>query len=191
LQVNQRLLFLIEMAMLSALAFLLDLLSGVIGKFWPQGGSISLAMIPIFIASYRWGIKGGLLSGLIFGLLQAVLGNPYILHPIQGFLDYYLAFTVLGLSGIFFKQIQYALRNNKRNTAILYMTLGVLLGCLLRLIVHVIAGVYFFASSAPEGTPVWIFSIGYNASYMIPTFIVSAIIVSFLLSTAPRLVTRK
>ena len=191
MQGNQRLLFFIEVAMLAALAFLLDLLSSVVGRFWPQGGSISLAMIPIFIIAFRRGVKGGLLAGLLLGLLQAVLGNPYILHPIQGFLDYYLAFTVVGISGIFFKQLQRSLVERKRTATIMYITLGTLLGCALRLFVHVIAGVYFFASSAPEGTPVWLFSIGYNVSYMIPTFIVAAIVVCFLLLTAPRLVTRK
>ncbi|WP_156177843.1 energy-coupled thiamine transporter ThiT [Bacillus sp. SA1-12] len=190
MQVNQRLLFLIEVAMLSALAFLLDLLSGVIGKL-PQGGSISLGMIPVFIMAYRWGIKGGLLTGLLLGFLQAVLGNPYIIHPVQGFLDYYLAFTVVGFSGLFLKQVRQALLNKKRKTAILHITLGTLLGGVLRLIIHVIAGVFFFASLTPEGTPVLLYSITYNASYMIPTIIVSAIVLSFLLLTAPRLVTRK
>lgn len=189
MQGNQRLLFLIEVAMLGALAFLLDLLSGVIGKL-PQGGSISLGMIPVFIMAYRWGIKGGLLTGLLLGLLQAIF-NPYIVHPVQGFLDYYLAFTLVGISGVFFRPIKKVLTSNNRKLAILYITLGTIIGSLLRAIAHIIAGVVFFASFAPEGTPVLIYSIGYNASYMIPTMIVSAIIVSLLLLTSPRLVIRK
>lgn len=187
MQGNQRLLFLIEVAMLAALAFLLDLLSSVIGKL-PQGGSISLGMIPIFIIAYRWGIKGGLLTGLLLGMLQAVLGNAYIIHPVQGFLDYYFAFMVVGLSGIFFRPIQQAFLNNNKKRAILYITLGTLLGSVLRLIAHVIAGVVFFASYAPDDTPVLTYSIVYNASYMIPTMIVSAIVVSLLLATSPRLI---
>ncbi|MGM7722846.1 energy-coupled thiamine transporter ThiT [uncultured Metabacillus sp.] len=187
---NQRLLFLIEVAMLSALAFLLDLLSGIIGKL-PQGGSISLGMIPVFIMAYRWGIKGGLLTGLLLGFLQAVLGNPYIIHPVQGFLDYYLAFTVVGFGGIFLKQVRQALLNKKRKSVILFIILGTFLGGVLRLIVHVIAGVFFFASLTPEGMPVLLYSIAYNASYMIPTIIVSAIVISFLLLTAPRLITKR
>lgn len=189
MQRNQRLVFLIEVAMLGALAFLLDLLSGVIGKL-PQGGSISLGMIPVFIMAYRWGLKGGLLTGLILGLLQAII-NPYIVHPVQGFLDYYLAFTLVGASGVFYKAIQNALTNKNRKVAILFITLGTILGGILRAAAHIIAGVFFFASFAPEGTPVLIYSIGYNASYMIPTIIVSAIVASLLLLTAPRLVNRK
>lgn len=173
--------------MLSALAFLLDLLSGVILKL-PQGGSISLGMIPIFIIAFRWGIKGGLLTGLLLGFLQAVLSNAYIIHPVQGFLDYYLAFTVVGFSGIFFKAIQNSLAQNKKNASIVYITLGVILGSALRLIIHVIAGVTFFASYTPEGTPVLAYSITYNSIYMIPTMIVSAIVVSILLLAAPRLI---
>ena len=53
-------LFLVEVAVFSALAYLLDLVSGLLSlKIWPQGGSISIAMIPIFIMAFRWGIKGG------------------------------------------------------------------------------------------------------------------------------------
>lgn len=187
MQGNQRLLFLIEVAMLSALAFLLDLVSGIFLKM-PQGGSISLGMIPVFIIAFRWGLKGGLLTGLLLGLLQAILGSPYIIHPVQGFLDYYLAFTVVGLSGIFFNQIQQALLNKGKKTIILYIVLATLLGNFLRYIIHVLAGVYFFASLTPDGMPVVKYSLIYNSTYMIPTFIVSAVIVSFLLFTAPRLV---
>lgn len=190
MQGNKRLLFFIEVAMLSALAYLLDLLSGVILKL-PQGGSISLGMIPIFIIAFRWGIKGGLLTGLLLGFLQAVLSNAYIIHPVQGFLDYYLAFTVVGFSGIFFKAIQNNLAQNKKNASIVYITLGVILGSVLRLIIHVIAGVTFFASYTPEGTPVLTYSITYNSIYMIPTMIVSAIVVSILLLASPRLIQKK
>ncbi|WP_226671512.1 energy-coupled thiamine transporter ThiT [Metabacillus litoralis] len=189
MQGNKRLLFFIEVAMLSALAYLLDLLSGLFLKL-PQGGSVSLGMIPIFIIAYRWGVKGGLLTGLLLGFLQAVLSNAYIIHPVQGFLDYYLAFTVVGFSGIFFKTIQNNLGQNQKNVSIVYITLGVLLGSILRLIIHVIAGVTFFASYTPEGTPVVTYSIIYNSTYMIPTMIVSAIVVSILLLTSPRLIKR-
>ncbi|MFC0271163.1 energy-coupled thiamine transporter ThiT [Metabacillus herbersteinensis] len=187
---NQRLLFLVEVSMLASLAFLLDLVSGVVGRFWPQGGSISLAMIPIFILSFRWGLKGGLLAGFLLGLLQVVLGTAFIAHPVQAFIDYFFAFTVVGLSGILFKQVQHALVNRKKGTVIAYVVLGTFIGSALRYLAHVIAGVYFFAEYTPEGTPIWTYSIVYNGSYMLPTFIVSAIVTALILITAPRLVTR-
>lgn len=188
LQVNQRLLFLIEVAMMAALAFLLDLASGIFFKM-PQGGTVSLGMIPVFIMAFRRGLSGGLLTGLIFGFLQVAIGNPSVYHPFQAFLDYYLAFTVVGFSGILFKQIQQSLGN--RNRMIFLIILAAFIGNFLRYIVHVIGGAIFFAEYAPDGMPVVLYSLGYNATYMIPTIIVSAIICCLILLTAPRLVTRK
>lgn len=188
---RKRLLFIIEVAMLSTLAFLLDLLSSVIGNFWPQGGSISLAMIPIFILSFRWGLKGGLLSGLLLGLLQITLGGATIYYPLQGFIDYFLAFTVVGMSGLFFKQVTEGLKNQNKRAIIFYITLGTFIGCTLRLFAHVLSGVYFFAEYAPKGVPVWIYSISYNAGYMIPTFIIATIVTYLVLTTAPRLALNK
>ena len=57
-------LFLVEVAVFSALAFLFDFIAGLLSlKIWPQGGSISIAMVPVFLMAFRWGIKGGILSG--------------------------------------------------------------------------------------------------------------------------------
>ncbi|XQY91131.1 energy-coupled thiamine transporter ThiT [Metabacillus sp. HB246100] len=189
MQSNRRLLFLVEVAILSALALLLDFSSSFILKL-PQGGSVSIGMIPIFIMSYRWGLKGGLSTGFLLGLLQAIL-TPQIFHPVQGFIDYYLAFTVVGFSGLLFKPVKNSLLANKKNRAMIYISLGMILGGLLRLVMHVISGVFFFASFAPEGTPVLLYSISYNASYMLPTIIISAIIVNILLIASPRLINKK
>lgn len=186
---NQRLLFLVEVSMLASLAFLLDLVSGVFGRL-PQGGSISLGMIPIFILSFRWGLKGGLLAGFLLGLLQIVLGTAFIAHPVQAFIDYFFAFTVVGLSGILFKKVQQAALNRKKGAVVLYVLIGTFIGNALRYLAHVIAGVYFFSEYTPKGTPVWTYSFVYNGSFMLPTFIVSAIVTALILITAPRLVTR-
>ena len=46
---------------------------------------------------------------------------------------------------------------------------------------HFTSGVVFFATYAPEGTPVWIYSALYNAFYLIPEIILSALILPILL----------
>lgn len=74
---------LVEIALFSVLCVILDLFSF---KAWGQGGSISLQMLPIFVIAFRHGLKAGSITGLIFGLLQLLLG-AYILNPIQAFLD--------------------------------------------------------------------------------------------------------
>ena len=41
-------------------------------KLWemPWGGSVTLAMIPLFVYAVRWGLGPGLLAGFVFGVLQ-------------------------------------------------------------------------------------------------------------------------
>ncbi|WP_017754210.1 energy-coupled thiamine transporter ThiT [Calidifontibacillus oryziterrae] len=180
-------LFLVEVALFSALAYVFDLLANIVSlKIWAQGGSISIAMVPIFLVAFRWGLKGGLLSGLLLGGLQVVTGQAYIAHPVQGLLDYFLAFTVVGLAGIFAKQIQLAIQNQSKSKVTTYVIAGTLLGSGLRFLMHFIAGAVFFAEYAPEGTPVFVYSFLYNGTYMLPAFVLSAIFVSILINTAPK-----
>ncbi|MEC5425152.1 energy-coupled thiamine transporter ThiT [Virgibacillus sp. C22-A2] len=181
---SKRTLFLIEVAIFTALALLLDILP-LSFKIWAQGGSISFAMIPIFIIAFRWGIKGGLLAGFLWGVLQVATGTAYILHPLQGFIDYAIAFTVLGFAGIFAKQIQQAVKEKSTKVYLTYIALGVLLGSVLRFIAHYFAGIVFFGS-AIEGQPVWLYSLVYNGSYMLPSFILCTVLVFFLFHKQPK-----
>ncbi len=139
----------------------------------PQGGSISLEMLPIFFIALRWGLKEGLLAGFVYGLLQLAF-NPFIIHPVQLILDYPLPYMLLGLSGIFVKQIK-QFKEKKIN---IYIIFAMLLGGFFRFISHVLSGVVFFSTYAPEGTNVWIYSIIYNASFIIPSLIVCYIIIA-------------
>ncbi|GAB3064279.1 energy-coupled thiamine transporter ThiT [Virgibacillus ainsalahensis] len=182
---SRKILFLIEVAIFSALALLLDIIPGLSFKIWAMGGSVSFAMIPIFIVAFRWGLKGGLLSGFLWGILQVAVGTGYILHPVQGLIDYGLAFTVLGLSGIFANQIQEAVKGGRTKAYLSYITGGVLLGTTLRFTAHYIAGIVFFGS-AVEGQPAWLYSLLYNTSYMFPSFILCTLIVFFLFHKQPR-----
>lgn len=94
---------LIETAILAALAFIIDLLPSI--KLGPWI-SISFAMVPVFILSFRWGLKYGLMSGFLWGLLQVIFGDAYILHWFQFIVEYFVAFAFVGFAGIFMRQIQ-------------------------------------------------------------------------------------
>lgn len=87
---------LIEGAILVALAEILGYI-----KLWhmPEGGSISLMMLPIVVYALRWGLGHGLLAGLAFGILDFMLGGGIAIgwQSILG--DYVAALTVLGLAG--------------------------------------------------------------------------------------------
>lgn len=124
-----------------ALAFALSYV-----KFFamPQGGSVTLAsMLPIMLFSYMFGIKKGIIVGAIYGVLQAIQ-EPEIIHPAQFFLDYPIAFAMLGLAGIF-KEL------NIIKKPVAAFTAGAVLAGVLRYFSHVFSGIFAFASYAPSG----------------------------------------
>lgn len=180
-------LFIAEVAVFTALAYLLDFVGGLLSlKIWPQGGSISIAMVPIFLMAFRWGIKGGLLTGFLLGLLQFILGFSQIYTIIQGIIDYFIAFTVVGLAGVFTAQVKKAIIDHKKSKWMAYVLAGAFLGSALRYLCHVYSGIVFFGEYAPKGQPVAIYSILYNGTYMLPSFIISAIIIILVISALPK-----
>ncbi|SDJ17878.1 energy-coupled thiamine transporter ThiT [Salimicrobium halophilum] len=185
---QQRVLFLVEAAIFSAIALLLDILPFLSINLWFQGGSISFAMIPVFLMAFRWGISGGMITGLLFGFYQLFTG-AFIVHPVQAFLDYIVAFAVIGTAGIVATKIKKNARNDHMEHVLTYVVLGTLIGSTLRFLSHFVAGMVFFASLA-ENQPVWLYSLLYNGGYMLPSFIASAIVISLLLWKRPRLLLR-
>lgn len=180
---NQKVLLLVEVAIFAGIGLVLDMLSI---SLWFQGGSISLVMVPIILIAIRWGFAGGLSTGLIIGFLQVLAGRAYILYPSQGFLDYFVAFTVVGLAAIVRYKVLQGKNEQNKSKIVTYIVLGAVIGGLLRFITHVVAGVIFF-SEAAEGQNVWIYSIVYNGGYMIPSIILTAIVCGIIFAAAPRL----
>ncbi len=135
----------------------------------PQGGSVTLAsMLPLMLFSYAFGLVPGLLTGFTYGLLQ-FLQTPSLL-PIaplyavcQILLDYPLAFGLIGLAGIF--------KPKKGGNDRLPLALGIGLTSILRFACSVLSGVLFFAEYAGDQNP-WVYSIGYNGSYMLVEMII-------------------
>jgi len=127
----------------------------------PQGGSVSVAgMVPLLWFSLRRGLRSGLEASAIYGLVNMVLPGSYIVDPVQGLLDYPIAFAALGLAGMFRK----------------YPLVGVGVGITGRFLAHFTAGVWFFSEYAPAGTHPVLYSAIYNGSYLIIELIISAAI---------------
>lgn len=157
-----RLLTLIEIAILSAMAFVLGKLEF---SFHPQGGGISLVMVPLVILALRRGVAAGLIGGLLVGLMKLIGG--YILFPMQAILDYPLPFMLIGFAGMF-------VGKNKAKSFSFY-TLGIILAGLLKGFCHVLSGVIFFAEYVWDGWNVWPYSIAYNATYVVPETILAIV----------------
>ncbi|MBO8157296.1 MAG: energy-coupled thiamine transporter ThiT [Bacillaceae bacterium] len=184
---KSNILFLVECAIFATLALVLDLFSGFLtSRFWPQGGSVSIAMLPIFIIAFRWGLKGGLFSGFLFGLLQVVTGMAWIATPIQGFIDYFLAFALVGFAGVFARQVQDGLQKGSAGKWVSFAVAGIILGGFMRFLAHFVSGIAFFGEYAPEGQPVVIYSLVYNGGYMTMSTIICAIVAVFVLSAIPK-----
>lgn len=129
----------------------------------PFGGSITLfSMMFICLIGYIYGAKTGLITGVAYGILQFITG-PYIYAPLQVLLDYPLAFGALGLAGFF---------STKKHGLIT----GYLAGAFGRYICHVISGYIFFASYAPENVNPFLYTLGYNATYIVPEAIATVVI---------------
>ena len=181
---RKRLQLVLEIAILGAISFILD----KIGFSFPQGGSITLSMLPIIVMAFRWGFVGGMLTGFTSGLLQLITGG-YVFTPIQAGLDYFVAYTLVGFAAVTGGWLIRNLKGDK-NSMIAPIVVGTIIGGLLRYFIHFIGGIVFFAEYAPAGQPVWLYSLIYNGSYMIPATILSAIIATLLFTTAPRLLKR-
>ncbi len=154
-----------EISILVAIAVVLDAIAGLLPIF-KYGGSISPAMLPIFIISYRRGVKSGLIAGLAFGILQSLvaagMGNLWFLSVPQFLLDYIVPFILLGFAGVF----RNALTNRSQ------FILGMALGSFLRYLSHGFAGVVFWKDYVPEGMNYWFYSfIAYNLPYMAASFV--------------------
>ena len=163
-----------ESAVLIALATVLSML-----KLFdlPMGGSVTpFSMLPIVIVGYRYGFKWGLTTATAYGFLQMLLGMDNLQYGATFsavvciiLFDYVIAFMPLSLGALF---------RDKLSSQSAELTCGVILGGIGRYICHFITGWQIWGIWAPEGTPAHIYSLTYNASYMIPeiTITVAAVI---------------
>jgi thiamine transporter len=157
-----------------ALAVVLGLISKLIQM--PYGGSINLSAVPLLILALRHGVRIGCITGGLYGVVDFLL-NPFIFHPVQIILDYPIAFGLLGFSALGFSSSigQSDLLQRLR------VALGIILGNAMRLAAHFVSGMVFFAEYAPEDQPVWLYSLSYNASYIVPEAIIEIMLVQFIL----------
>jgi thiamine transporter len=180
---RKKLLMMMEIAIFASIGLVLDQLSF---KIVPQGGSISLVMLPIIFIALRWGLVAGLTTGLLVGVLQMMFG-AYILHWAQGLLDYVVAFTAIGLAGVLRRPIQHTVKAHQLNKLSIYVLLATCIGGVLRFIAHVLAGVVFFKEYAGDQN-VWLYAITYNATFMLPAIILTAIVTVLLVKASPKLI---
>jgi len=162
---------LVEMALSIALAY-------VLGRFavfrMPAGGTISLNMLPLFVFALRRGLRPGLAAGAVYGLLDLTL-DPYVINWTQLLLDYPLAYTMIGAAGALSPLWRREVAARHTSRAVWTVVLpAIVLGSALRLYIHWLSGVIFFAQFAGD-QPVWLYSLVYNLTYIGPSVALCAV----------------
>ena len=166
---------LVECALMVALAIVLDLIPM---PKWPNGGSLSIAAVPIIFISYRHGLLWGLSSGLVYSVVQMITGfYPPPAGTFLGYvgvvlLDYVLAFTAFGLADLFAKPFG-------RHRLVGY-GVGAICVNLLRFLCSFLSGWIIWGVYAPEGQAPWLYSLLYNGGYMLPNAILCAVVIVLL-----------
>ncbi len=207
---------LVESALLIAIAAVIELVSKTLGLELPFGGTITLAsMFPIVLIAYKYGTKWGLLSGFTYSLVQMLLGAKTVSAMfLPGddqmvlwqaicicLLDYVLAYTLLGLGGIF---------KGKFKKPAAELALGAFVALLLRYLVHIVSGAIFYGAYAEwfftqEGfysigekilgtfsgsSLAIVYSIFYNGLYMVPEIIITTVVAA-ILGSVPQITGQK
>ena len=72
-------------------------------------------------------------------------------------------------------------RERLRENSWFRIALGITIAESVRLTAHVVSGIIYFGHLAPEGTPVWHYSLVYNASYLVPEYIIALIALPILI----------
>lgn len=165
-----------ESAIMIALATVLSFI-----KLWdfPAGGSITIAsMFPIAVIAYRYGTSWGLFTAMIHGIVQQLVGLNTLSYVTTWqsvvaviLLDYVVAFAVVGLAGVFRKKIA------RPSTA---LVMGSLLACVLRYVCHFISGATVWAGLSIPDEAAILYSLSYNATYMIPETIILLLVALYM-----------
>ena len=148
----------------------------------PYGGSVTFAqMLPILIFAYRHGPKYGMGAALATSLIQLLLGlENFSYLPLTtwysvvalALLDYVVGYSAFGIIGF--------LKNKLSQRDAFWV--GAVVSSVIRYVCHVVSGfTVWIGFEFIEGSTL-IYSIGYNATYMIPETIVLCAATFYLVS---------
>ena len=164
-----------ESALMLALTTILSIFA--IAKL-PYGGEITFAsMLPMIIIAYRYGFAWGVMTGVTYGIIQMLLGLNNLSYATSAIavvaiivLDYLMAFSVVSAAAMF--------RRMQSQRAAL--TAAALTVCALRYLCHVISGCTVWAGLSIPTADALIYSMIYNATYMLPEMIITCVAAVFL-----------
>ncbi|MDD4212886.1 MAG: energy-coupled thiamine transporter ThiT [Bacilli bacterium] len=167
-----------EIAIMVALSLAFDYISAMIGgALWPNGGSISIAMVPIMVVSYRWGIRSGLLTGILVGSIQLLWSGGEAAGIVSILFDYIFAYTVVGFAGLFNNKM----KAKPSKTNIWLFCVSMLISFVLRLSSHMVSSMVAYEA------PFW-GALTYNIGYLGISFILCSVLIIALFAKAPQII---
>ncbi len=215
---KKNLYWLVESAVMIALAAVLELVAKMVIPEMPFGGQITIvSMLPVVLVGWKYGIGKGLVTGFVYSLVQMALGvktiSSLIMPASEDYLgslgsvvlmfifDYIVAYTVLGLGALYKSKI-------KNDTASL--ALGAFTALMLRYVSHIVSGYILYGAWAEwffsqDGFYSWgatilntysgnalslVYSIIYNGFYMVPEIIITTIVAT-VISKVPQITKTK
>ncbi len=200
--------WLVESAVMIALAAVLELVAKMVIPEMPFGGQVTIvSMLPVVLVGWKYGLSKGLVTGFVYSLVQMALGVKTISSLIMPasedylgsldnvvlmfILDYIVAYTVLGLGAMYKKKI---------NNNCVSLALGAFTVLSLRYISHILSGYILYGAWAEwffsqDGFYAWgatiletfsgnalslVYSIIYNGFYMIPEIIITTVVATII-----------
>ncbi len=151
----------------------------------PFGGGVTIvSMLPLVVISHRWGWKWGVLTAFVYSLIQLLLGVDNLQY-VTGIvmviglilLDYVLAFTVIGLSGVM---------DNLLGKGRKALFLGILVTFTLRFACHLVSGAWIWGEWAEDVfmnismSGPWMYSFFYNGWYMLGELVMTEVVAMLL-----------
>lgn len=168
---------LVESAIMIAIGTILSMIT--IASPWKLGGGITVcSMLPLVILSFRHGTKVGVFASCVYGLIQMIIGFSNVQYATNFIMamgivlfDYIVAFGVVGFSAIFKPLMK---------NGLLSIIAGVVFTFTLRFLCHFVTGVWIWEALWPNelGWAASLWSLAYNASYMLPEIILTCIVIS-------------
>ena len=161
----------------SALMIAIGTVCSLIKIDLPFGGGVTIvSMLPLIMISHRHSWRWGLLTAFVYSLIQLIFGLDNVGYAANipmafgiVFFDYILAYTVIGLSGIF----------GRKRAGI---AIGIAVSFGLRFLCHYLTGVWIWNEWMPETffgltmTTPWIYSALYNGWYMLAELVITMVV---------------
>lgn len=141
-----------------------------------MGGGLTIcAMLPLVMVSFRYGTKWGVFTAFVYSILQCLLGLDNVQYATSVgmaiaiiLLDYIVAYTVIGFSGIF---------KDKAKNFKSALILGIAITFFARFLCHFATGWVIWDALWPNefGMAAPLYSLCYNGSYMLAEAIISSV----------------